>query len=151
MSIKELLTRILKCLNRPVIYKAGSATVNAAQSYTLATTSALKPYSKYLILGYVDSTSGQGTTVSCTLGVSGTVTDSFGGQTVRTVMTAGGGLVNWMYVETGSDSVTASVYSYGYYTTSHTERGRILCIQIGGGVPFRRPFGHLQKEVAPCL
>lgn len=133
MSIKELLTRIIKCLNRSVIYKAGSATVNASQSYTLATTSALKANTKYLILGYVDSSVNSSSIISCALGVSGTVTDSFGGGTVRTTMNSGGGAVTWMYVATGTASVTVSVYSYGYYTSSHTERGRVLCIPIGGG------------------
>ena len=109
----------------------GTATVNAAQTYTLASLS-LAAGKRFLVLGYVSEGVSTTITSSCHIVVtSGTVSVIVGGELTRVSVSSGQGVANWRYIETGSSAVTVAVRCYGYYTTSHTGTGHIVAICLG--------------------
>lgn len=110
-----------------VITNTGQATVNAAKWYSLATIT-LQPQMAYLILATVTSNSGATFGTICDFSTSGLRTSfvSYG----RTTTGSGQGTHGWGYVTTGSTTATVTVRSYGYYTTSHTEGGKICAIPL---------------------
>ena len=131
MSIKELLTKILKRLNLAPVYTSGTVTVNAAQNYTIATIT-LPANGKYLILANTVEGVASDITSICRIDASN-YKYVFGNGYTRTRSDSGQGVMAWRYVETGSTPGTVSVGCYGYYTTSHSASGWIIGIPIAGG------------------
>ena len=131
MSIKELLTKILKRLNMAPIFTSGTVTVNATQNYTIATIT-LPKNCKYLILANTVEGVAADITSICRIDVANH-NYVFGNGYTRTKCDSGQGVMAWRYVETGSNDATASVGCYGYYTTSHSVSGWIIGIPIAGG------------------
>lgn len=145
MSIKAILTKILKRLNLGPVTALGNVTVDSATTFDIATIT-LPANCKYLILA--QTIEGVTSTIMsyCAISVSG-ASSIFGRGVCRTQTNSGQGVMTWRYVETGSSPATATVQCYGYYTTSHPVSGWIIGIPIAGGVPFKRPLGHLRKGV----
>ena len=132
MSIKAILTKILKQLGALPIYTSGTATVNAAQNYDIATIT-LPANGKYLVLANTIEGVTTEITSICTIVCSGE-SYVFGNGYCRTQCNSGQGVMTWRYVITGSSPATATVRCYGYYTTSHTASGWIFALPIVGGV-----------------
>ena len=131
MSIKDLLTKILRRMNMAPIYNSGSKTVNASGNYDLASIT-LPANCKYVVLASTVEGVASSITSICQISVSG-ASYTFGNGSCRTNASSGQGVMSWMYVQTGSSSATATVQCYGYYTTSHTGSGWIIGIPVAGG------------------
>ena len=116
--------------NKPIVFKGGTVTVNAASLFTIAQIT-LPANTRYLVLASTYSQTTLSTQHACYIAVvSGTGFTGYGGRSVRVPATNGGGCATWYVCVTGDEPVTVAVRCYGYTTSSHTEGGEII------GIPF---------------
>ena len=113
---------------RDKINASGEQTVTAAQNYTLCSIT-LEPNTKYMVFGNVTTNNGTEITIMCNLNTSDAVIYQLG-DVARVTTSAGQGVTTWRYIETGENTATVNCLSYGYYTTSHIERGKIIAIPL---------------------
>lgn len=118
---------------RQLLFSSGSKTVNAATGYELCTIT-LKANTTYLLLGHVTTDSGANLTTLANISLKSGTYSSYWSNLGRTTTSSGQGTHATGFIKTTSD-VVISLNSYGYYTTSHTETGKIIAI------PVDRPAG----------
>lgn len=118
-----------------VLINTGSVTVNANQDYNLCTIT-LEPNTEYMIYTNVKTNIGNSLTLLNAIDINGTVKNQHGADT-RVTTGSGQGVVNWRYIYTDNNTVTATLRCYGYYTTSHTEEGRIIAVPINRTLNYK--------------
>ena len=118
-----------------VLINTGSVTVNANQNYNLCTIT-LEPNTEYMIYTNVKTNIGNSLTLLNAIDINGTVKNQHGADT-RVTTGSGQGVVNWRYIYTDNNTVTATLRCYGYYTTSHTEEGRIIAVPINRTLNYK--------------
>lgn len=130
LNVKKLLTKILNGFG--VVRSSGSATISAAQMYTLATIT-LPARGEYFI--FADLGDGVATTHLCyvNINVTGSPSVVAGVGSNRNNINNGGVVNTWKYVKTDSTACTAQLRTYGYYTTGNTSSGNIIAVKLGGG------------------
>lgn len=129
--IDRILTLIAERINKPILNAYGTATIASSGTKNLAAVTLL-PNTHYLILGWTNQGVGSRIDTSAEITISGTTKTNVSGQSAN-YAGSGQSLVCWCYVETGTSSVTATVSTYGYYTTSHSAQGRIVAIPLVSG------------------
>ena len=118
-----------------VLINTGSVTVNANQNYNLCTIT-LEPNTEYMIYTNVKTNNGNSLTLLNAIDINGTVKNQHGAE-ARVTTSSGQGVVNWRYVYTDNNTATATLRCYGYYTTSHTEEGRIIAVPINRTLNYK--------------
>lgn len=118
-----------------VLINTGSVTVNANQTYNLCTIT-LEPNTEYMIYTNVKTNNGNSLTLLNAIDINGTVKNQHGAE-ARVTTSSGQGVANWKYVYTDNNTVTATLKCYGYYTTSHTEEGRIIAVPINRTLNYK--------------
>lgn len=118
-----------------VLINTGSVTVNANQNYNLCTIT-LEPNTEYMIYTNVKTNNGSSLTLLNVININGTVKTQHGAE-ARVTTSSGQGVVNWRYVYTDNNTATATLRCYGYYTTSHTEEGRIIAVPINRTLNYK--------------
>lgn len=111
-------------------YASGSATVTAAQYYNMCTLTFPAYSGTWLLLTHTWSDNGSNFEMMNEMVASSGTPAKFISHTTRVTTASGQGLSNWGLLILGSTSVTITLRSWGYYTTSHTESGQIIAIKL---------------------
>ena len=116
-------------VKREALRATGSKTVNAAQNYTLCSVT-LQPNTRYIVLGNVDTDSGSNFQIMATFTATASVAVESMLAPARVTTGSGQGCTAFLSIKTFGSTCTVDLKSYGYYTTSHTERGRMIAIPL---------------------
>lgn len=128
--IKNTLTLLksLKAQKNTYYYTSASVSSKANASFLVCSLD-IKEKGLYLVLGHTEINVDVDNIIMANIDVvsGGTaLLDSVGRATAR----GGGGCHGWAFVEATSATCKVGIYAYGYHTSNHTCRGKLLAIKL---------------------
>lgn len=112
-----------------ILSSSGSVTVDSATTFNICSIT-VPANSEYIILSTIDADTGPDNLLYNSFNITSGTASASNWKAARGTMSAGGGLTNWAYIKTGSGDITLALVCYGYYTTSHSERGVMVGFPI---------------------
>lgn len=127
--LKPVVETVWKIRSRKVLKVSNTVQASYRKDTIVCTLKLTKPYTEYMVYGYVDCSISYDGAMSNALLVSGE-SEVAGGYVTQTCAQHGGGCVTARYVKTGQGATTLRLVSYGYVDKSYNFRGNIIAVEI---------------------